>query len=133
MFEKFFKKGEEMPLALRAVTSLQKGNHQEALKLFNEYIHMIENQNIPLTEDDASFYYNRSIAKTQLDNIDGAIDDLLKCVQIAEINQAYLELFRLYRFKQDAQTGIQYLIRSYELGNKEAEHLLKENTNYFNR
>lgn len=133
MFENFFKKGEEMPLALRAISALQKGNHEEALKLFNEYIHMIENQNMPLTEDDASFYYNRSIAKTQLDDIDGAIEDLIKCLKIAEIHQAYLELFRLYRFKQDAQTGIKYLIRSYELGNKEAEKLLQENTNYFNR
>ncbi|RRJ89725.1 tetratricopeptide repeat protein [Flavobacterium macacae] len=133
MFDDFFKKREEMPLALRAISALQKGNYQEALKLFDEYILMVENQNLPLNEDDASFYYNRSIAKSQLDDIDGAMEDLVKCLRIAELHQAYLELFNLYRFKQDAQTGTKYLIRAYELGNKEAEKVLRENTNYFNR
>ena len=31
------------------------------------------------------------------------------------------------------QNGLTYLIRAYELGNENAEEILRENTNYFNQ
>lgn len=136
MFDKLFKKKEEpkeTPLAIRAIATLQQGNYPEALKLLNEYIKMIEGFAQPLTSDDAVFYYNRNIAKTQLNDIDGAIEDLKKCVAICDFEPAYFELFRLSHAKGENEKSIKYLIKAYELGNKEAETILRQNTNYFNR
>ena len=42
MFKKFFKKGEEIPLPLRAIQALHDDKYEESLELFNEYIDSIE-------------------------------------------------------------------------------------------
>lgn len=136
MFDKLFKKKEEpkeIPTAVKALAALQNGNFSEALKYLDEYITMLEGLTQPLTCDDAVFYYNRNIAKTQLNNIDGAIEDLKKCISICDMHQAYFELFRLLHFKGENKNSLNYLVKAYELGNKEAEQILRENTNYFNR
>jgi tetratricopeptide (TPR) repeat protein len=136
MFKKFFKKQEEpeeTPLAVRALATLQQGNYPEALKLLNEYIKMIEGFSKPLTEDDAAFYYNRALAKENLNDIDGAIIDLEKCNSIANLHQSYLRLGSLQQQKGQSDKSIKNIVRAYELGNQEAENILREYTNYFNR
>ncbi len=136
MFDKFFKKKEETeetPLPLKALATLQQGNYPEALKLFNEYITMIEGFSKPLDSDDGIMYYNRSIAKEALNDKNGAISDLKKSVQLAEIHQAYFRLADLQSQTGDQQESIKNLVRAYELGSSDAEEALRKYTNYFNR
>jgi tetratricopeptide (TPR) repeat protein len=135
MFDKFFKKKkevEETPLAIRALATLQQGNYPEALRLLNEYITMLEGLSQPLTDDDGVYYYNRSIAKVGVNDIDGAIEDLNKCVKLAQLHQAYFELFKLHNHKGRDRQSLDALIKAYECGSQEAETILRENTNYFN-
>jgi len=122
----------EAQLYLLAISALQNGEHQKSLDLFNNLINNHMNKS-NLTDQEAGFYYNRSIAKTQLNDIEGAINDLKTSIKIHELNQAYYELFRLYQFKEEPQKGLTYLIKAYELGNENAEQILRENTNYFNQ
>ena len=61
------------------------------------------------------------------------IDDLKISVSISELNQAYYQLFVIYHNQDKRQEGIDYLVKSYKLGNKEAENILRQNTNYFNQ
>lgn len=135
-FNKKTKESEKLPyeaqLYLLAISALQNSEYQKSLDLFNDLINNHMNKS-NLTDQEAGFYYNRSIAKTQLDDIDGAINDLKTSVKIHELEQAYYELFRLYQFKEEPQKGLTYLIRAYELGNDNAEKILRENTNYFNQ
>lgn len=136
MFDKFFKKKEEpkaTPLGLKALATLQQGNYPEALKLFNEYITMIEGFSKPLDSDDGIMYYNRSIAKEALNDKNGAISDLKKCIQLAEIHQAYFRLADLQSQTGEQQESIKNLVRAYELGSSDAEEALRKYTNYFNR
>ncbi|HZX57190.1 MAG TPA: hypothetical protein VFE54_00635 [Mucilaginibacter sp.] len=120
-------------LVLTGLSLLQNGRYAEALPYLNEYISMLEGLNQPLTADDAIYYYNRSVAKVGLDDIDGAIEDLNKCVAISKIHQAYFQLFKLHDFKRDSRAALDALIDAYENGNTEAEAILREHTNYFNR
>ena len=135
-FKKKQKESEKLPyeaqLYLLAISALQNNEYRKSLDLFNDLINNHMNKS-NLTDQEAGFYYNRSIAKTQLDDIDGAIDDLKASVKIHELEQAHYELFRLYQFKGEPQKGLTYLIRAYELGNENAEKILRENTNYFNQ
>lgn len=130
------KESEKLPyeaqLYLQAISALQNNEYEKSLDLFNDLIKDNINQS-DLTEHEANLYYNRSIAKTQLDDIDGAITDLKTSIKIHELEQAHFELFRLYEFKDEPQNGLTYLIRAYELGNENAEEILRENTNYFNQ
>ena len=123
----------EAQLYLLAVSSLQQGEYAKSLKLFNELIDKYTYNKPEYAEQESGFYYNRSIAKTQLDDIDGAIQDLKTSINIYELHQAYFELFKLYHFKGEPQSGMSFLIRAYELGSSEAEKVLRNNTNYFNR
>lgn len=136
MFDNFFKSKEEnkeVPLAIRAIAALQQNRYPEALRLLNEYIYMIEGLSKPMTQDDAVFYYNRSIAKVGLNDIEGAIDDLQKCLKIAKLHQAYYELFRLQKSHGNNQLALEALVNAYETGSQDAEKILRENTNYFAR
>lgn len=134
MFNNFFKKKEEVketPLAIRALASLQQGNYPVALKLLNEYIKMLEGITQPLTADDGVFYYNRALAKENLGDIDGAINDLEKCNTLAQLHQAYLRLGSLQQKKGKSDKAISNIIKAYELGSQEAEEILRKHTNYF--
>jgi tetratricopeptide (TPR) repeat protein len=169
MFRKFFKKDEEMPLPLRAIQALQEKQYQKSLELFNEYITSIEKSGATLDADDAIFYYNRSIAKTQLNDMSGAIDDLSESISInPSFYQGIAERGRLLlaedRFKEaekdfshclamnpensahyfcqrgyanfnsgNGEQAISDFINAYQKGNKEAEQILRERTNYFNQ
>ncbi len=137
MFKKIFSKSndkkKETPLGLKAIIALQDGNYNVALPLLNEYIKMIEGLNIPLTSDDAVFYYNRSIVKDNLNDVDGAIVDLKKCIKICDLHQAYFALFQLLFYKKnEKQEALNFLIKAHEAGSDKAEPILRINTNYFN-
>ena len=122
----------EAQLYYSAISCLQNGEYHKALNLFDELIsNHIDESN--LTDQEAQFYYNRAIAKTQLDDVDGAIEDLKKAIKIYDLHQAYYELFRLYHSKNEPQSGLNYLVKAYKLGNKNAEKILRESTNYFNQ
>lgn len=143
MFNKFFKKKEEkLPIEaqiyLLAVSTLQNGEYQKSLELFNKYIseYMNDGGNIAdseLAEQNAQIYYNRSIAKEALNDKAGAILDLKKSVQLFEIHQAYFRLADLQSQTGEQQESIKNLVRAYELGSSDAEQALRKYTNYFNR
>ena len=137
MFKNFFNKKqevEETPLAIRAMATLQQGNYSEGLRLFNEYISMIEGLSTPLNADDGVMYYNRSIAKEALNDKFGAINDLKKAVQLGfENDQCYFRLADLQSQTGDQQESIKNLVKAYELGSSDAENALRKYTNYFNR
>jgi len=103
-------------LVVTGLSLLQNGRYAEALPYLNEYISTLERSNEPLTADDAIYYYNRSIAKVGLDDIDGGIDDLNKCVAISKIHQAYFQLFKLYDFKRNDRAALNALVDAYESG-----------------
>ncbi|MFZ4456339.1 MAG: hypothetical protein ACOYOT_08975 [Bacteroidales bacterium] len=126
------KSNSQEELSKKAILTLQNGNNQEALKLFNEYIDIAEKSKKTLTIEDVMIYWNRHIAKIKLNDIDGAIKDLLKCTQICNFDSAYFELYRIYEYKRQNDLSLKYLIKAYENGNKQAETLLRKNTNYFN-
>jgi tetratricopeptide (TPR) repeat protein len=128
----------EPALFLMAASLLQNGEHQKSLEVFNklisEYVSNRVNFNdTEIAEQDAMIYYNRSLAKYYLNDMQGAIDDLKISVSISELNQAYYQLFVIYHNQDKPQEGIDYLVKSYKLGNKEAENILRQNTNYFNQ
>jgi len=134
MFKKFFRKKENVdntPLGVKALVKLQQGNFKEALPLLDEYINMIEGFSNPLTEDDAGFYYYRAITKEQLGDIDGAIIDLEKCNSIASLHQSYLRLGSLQQKQGQSQKSIKNIIKAYELGNQEAEDILRKYNKLF--
>jgi len=123
---------QEVQFFFIAVATLQQGEYEKSLKLFNELIDKYVDLSNPSVQV-PSYYHNRSLAKSHLGNIDGAIEDLNISINISETNESYFELFRLYHHKGEPQNGLKYLIKAYELGNKKAEEILRENTNYFKR
>jgi tetratricopeptide (TPR) repeat protein len=129
---------EDASLFLIAVSLLQNGDYQKSVETFNILIsqHIKNRVNIndsDFAEQDAMIYYNRSLAKYYLHDMQGAINDLKISISIHELNQAYYQFFVIYENQNKPQVGMDYLVRSYKLGNKEAEKLLRENTNYFNQ
>ncbi len=133
MFSKLFKK-KETTLKEKgdaALKVLSRGEFKEALPLLDEYISIIEKEKSVFTIEDVMFYWNRHVAKMNTNNVDGAITDLLKCTQICNFDSAYFELYRIYLSRKNFEQSLKYLIKAYENGNKEAEVLLRKNTNYF--
>lgn len=121
----------EAQIYLLAIANLQNHNYPIALDLFNKII-ASENYGID-AEQDSGFHYNRSIAKSNLHDYDGAFRDLHKSLELYELPQANFEIFRLNHQLGKPQDGISYLVRAYELGHPSAEDILRENTNYFNQ
>lgn len=156
-------------LGIQAITHLQNGEYQEALKFLDIYIEKLNDSKKELNTDDAMMYYNRSIAKTQLSNNDGAIKDLSTAISIdptfhqfraergrillaekrygeaiqdytmcLEINPAEAANYLCQRgyanFNSGNQDqGLKDFVNAFEMGSKEAEKILRENTNYFDR
>lgn len=156
-------------IGLRAINNVQKGNYREALKQFNTFIENLEHANKELDADDAIMYYNRAIAKTQLSDLDGAVQDLNTAISInPSFYHAFAERGKIYMAKEkyskaindytksleinpsnashylcqrgyaninagNKQQAIHDFVNAYKNGSKEAEKVLKENTNYFSR
>ena len=89
-------------------------------------------EDIKITVQDAMIYYNRSLAKYNLDDLEGALDDLNASLSIYELDQAYYQLFTIYNQQNKPQEAMEYLIKSYKLGNLDAVSILANNTDYFN-
>lgn len=120
----------EAQLYLAAIANLQNHNYPTALELFNTII-ASDNYGVD-AEQDAGFHYNRSIAKSNLNDFDGAFRDLHKSISLYELPQANFEIFRLNHQLGKPQDGIDFLVRAYKMGHPSAESVLRENTNYFN-
>lgn len=141
LFKSFFKQESPKPKAsnalpreaqvyLAAIHQLQNGKYLEALTLFNE---IIASDNFGIDPDqDAGLLYNRSIAKSNLRDYRGAIDDLERSIEIFEIPQANFEIFRINHELGKTNEGMSYLVRAYKMGYPQAEEVLRNNTNYFN-
>ncbi len=74
----------EAQLYLTAIANLQNHNYPTALELFNRII-ASDNYGID-AEQDAGFHYNRSIAKSNLNDFDGAFRDLHKSISLFELS-----------------------------------------------
>ena len=116
---------------LAAIANLQNQNYPNALELFNRII-ASDNYGID-AEQDAGFHYNRSIAKSNLHDFDGAFRDLHKSLSLFERSETNFEIFRLNHQLGTPQEGMPFLVRAYEMGHPSAEDILRNNSNYFNR
>lgn len=121
---------QEAQLYLAGIANLQNNNYPTALELFNRII-ASDNYGID-AEQDAGFHYNRSIAKSNLNDFDGAFKDLHKSISLFELSHANFEIFRLNHQLGKPQEGMEYLVRAYKMGHPSAEEVLRNNTNYFN-
>lgn len=129
--QSFGKLPPEAQLYLAAVANLQNHNYPTALQLFNR---IIDSDNYGIDpEQDAGFHYNRSIAKSNLHDFDGAFKDLHKSISIFELAVANFEIFRLNEQLGKPNDGMDFLVRAYKMGHSNAEDVLRNNTNYFNR
>ena len=123
---------------LQSVNSfLKNGEHKKAIEVFNQlicdYVSTRDySEDIKITVQDAMIYYNRSLAKYNLDDLEGALDDLNASLSIYELDQAYYQLFTIYNQQNKPQEAMEYLIKSYKLGNLDAVSILANNTDYFN-
>ena len=127
----------EEQLLKSANSFLKKGEHKKVIEvidqLISEYVTTRDNKNdIKVTVQDAIIYYNRSLAKYNINDLEGAVEDLNASLSIYELNQAYFQLFIIYNQQNKTQEAIEFLIKSYKLGNLDAVSILSENTNYFN-
>ena len=127
----------EEQLLKSANSFLKKGEHKKVIEvidqLISEYVTTRDNTNdIKVTVQDAIIYYNRSLAKYNINDLEGAVEDLNASLSIYELNQAYFQLFTIYNQQNKPQEAREFLIKSYKLGNLDAVSILSENTNYFN-
>ena len=127
----------EEQLLKSANSFLKKGEHKKVIEvidqLISEYVTTRDNTNdIKVTVQDAIIYYNRSLAKYNINDLEGALEDLNASLSIYELNQAYFQLFTIYNQQNKPQEAREFLIKSYKLGNLDAVSILSENTNYFN-
>lgn len=120
----------EAQLYLAAIANLQNHNYPNALELFNRII-ASDNYGID-AEQDAGFHYNRSIAKSNLHDFDGAFRDLHKALSLFELAETNFEIFRLNHQLGKPQEGTEFLVRAYKMGHPMAEDFLRNNTTYFN-
>lgn len=120
----------EAQLYLAALANLQNHNYPHALELFNRII-ASDNYGID-AEQDAGFHYNRSIAKSNLQDFDGAFRDLYKSLSLFELAVTNFEIFRLNHQLGKPEEGTEFLVRAYKMGHSSAEDYLRDNTTYFN-